>query len=474
MTFAPRPWQIPAIDHVLEHLRCALFVPMGGGKTGSVLSALDGLYMSGAESEPTLVLAPLRVAASTWPDEAKKWGFPNISVSAIVGTEKQRIEALKKDVSVFTINYENIPWLVNHLGDRWRFGTVVPDEVTRAKNLRISLQTHSKSGKQFLRGGNGVRMLPLARIAHTRIHRWINLTGTPAPLGLTDLWAPMWLLDMGARLGRSFEGFKQRWFRVGYDGFTVEPHPYAQQEIQEKIRDLCLTIDLKDYLPIADPIVTTVFVDLPAKARAIYQDMEKRMFMEIEGNQIEAFNAASRTMKCLQLANGAAFTDDSTSEDRPWAEVHDVKIQALDSIITEAGGMPVLVAYHFKPDLIRLKKSFPKGRVLDKDPQTITDWNAGKIPILFAHPQSAGHGLNLQDGSNIIVYFAFWWALEPHMQILERIGPVRQMQSGHDRPVFVYQIIARDTVDEDVIERHRTKAEVQDILMTSMKRRRAA
>lgn len=472
--FTPRLYQPMSIDFTVDVVRGMLLAQMGLGKTVSVLAALERLYFCGLETQPTLVAAPLRVAQSTWPDEAKKWAdFPNVIVSAVVGTEKQRLAALAVDASVYTTNYEQLPWLVDHFGASWPFGTVICDESTRIKSLRVTEQT-SKLGKKFLRADGGVRSRGISKLAHSKVRRWINLSGTPAPNGLQDLYGQMWPIDGGARLGRSYTGFMERWFERSYTGHGVHPKSHAQEEIQEKLRDVCLSINAKDWFDIKDPIVLPIYVDLPPKARAIYRDMEKHMFAEIEGNPVEAFNAAARTIKCLQLANGAAFTDDSEGEDRPWAEVHDVKLQALESIIAEAAGMPVLVAYHFKPDLVRLRKAFPKGRVLDKDPQTIKDWNAGKIPILFAHPMSAGHGLNLQDGGNILVYFAVWWALEPHMQILERIGPVRQMQSGHVRPVFVYQIIARDTVDEDVITRHESKAQVQDILMAAMKRRKAA
>jgi SNF2 family DNA or RNA helicase len=198
--------------------------------------------------------------------------------------------------------------------------------------------------------------------------------------------------------------------------------------------------------------------------------MEKLMFTELDsGHELEAFNAAARTIKCLQIANGAAYVDGGNSE---WQEVHDQKLQALEEIVEEAAGAPVLVAYHFKSDLARLKKHFKQGRELDKNPKTLADWNAGKIPLMFAHPQSAGHGLNLQDGGNILVFFAHWWNLEERLQIIERIGPTRQLQAGHDRPVFIHNIIARKTVDELVIERVNTKREVQDILMGAMKRRR--
>jgi SNF2 family DNA or RNA helicase len=282
----------------------------------------------------------------------------------------------------------------------------------------------------------------------------------------------MWFVDGGQRLGKSFTAFSQRWFRTSFDGFGLEPTAHAQAEIQTLISDVCLSLDAKDYFNLSEPIRNKIAVDLPHKARQQYRDMEKKMFLELEGHlgptEVEALNAASKTQKCLQLANGAIYTDEA----RNWTEVHDAKIQALDDIIEEAGGAPVLVAYHFKHDLVRLRAAFPRGRVLDSDPETIRAWNAGKIPVLFAHPASAGHGLSLQDGGNIIVFFSVNWSLEEHLQIVERIGPVRQMQSGHDRPVFVHYILANDTVDFDVLERLESKRSVQDILMQAMKRRK--
>lgn len=189
------------------------------------------------------------------------------------------------------------------------------------------------------------------------------------------------------------------------------------------------------------------------------------MFMELGDEEVEAFNAAARTMKCLQLANGAAYVGENAER---WVTVHDEKIEALKSIEQEAAGMPLLVAYHFRSDLDRLRKAFPRGRVLDKDPKTIKEWNKGRIPMLFAHPASAGHGLNLQDGSNILVFFGHNWNLEEYLQIIERIGPVRQMQAGHNRPVFIYHIVAKGTIEEGVIERVHSKRSVQDILMERM------
>lgn len=451
--YVPRDWQPSMTGHILDVDRGALFCPMGSGKSSATLTALDTLFLAG-EDHPVLVMAPLRVARTTWPEEARKWShLRHVSVMPIVGSEDERRAALKYDASVYTCNYENVPWLVEYYGERWPFRTIVADESTKLKSFR-------------LRQG-GKRAAALAKVAHPKTARFVELTGTPSPNGLQDLWGQMWFLDGGVRLGRTFEAFKQRWFQKSHDGYGLNPLPHAQAEIQEKLKDICLTIDLADYVQIDEPVVTPVYVDLPPRAAALYKDMERKMFMELDGHDVEAFNAAARTIKCLQIANGAAYVDDQGN----WKDVHEEKILALEDIVEEAGGMPVLVAYHFKSDLVRLQKAFPQGRPLDAHPQTIKDWNDGKIPVLFAHPASAGHGLNLQDGGNILVYFGHWWNLEERMQILERIGPTRQMQAGHNRPTFVYNIIARGTVDEDVIERVETKREVQDILLSAMKRR---
>lgn len=466
--FTPREYQGIIIDQHMEHPRCATWAGMGLGKTVSSLSSLELKYMCGHESQPALVLAPKRVAQSTWPDEAKKWDhLRNIEVQPIIGDVIERKVALRNtNASVFTINYENLPWLMEHLDGAWPFGPVISDESTKLKGFRT-------------RQGS-VRARALAPVAHTKIKSFTELTGTPSPNGLIDLWGQAWFLDQGVRLGRSFAAFQQRWFetvRAGNHNVTF-PRPFAQVQIQEKLRDLCLTLDAKDYFDVAEPIVSVVMVSLPSKAREIYRSMEREMFANISGHEVEAFNAGAKASKCHQIANGAAYIDPAAdSDDHPsskqWREVHDEKIQALDSIVEEAAGMPVLVAYHFKSDLARLLKAFPKGRVLDDSPSTIREWNAGKIPVLFAHPASAGHGLNLQDGGNIVAYFSIDWNMENHQQILERIGPVRQLQSGHNRPVFVYFILAEGTVDEQIKDRLEGKGTVQQLLLDSMKRKKA-
>ncbi|QTD91639.1 DEAD/DEAH box helicase [Burkholderia anthina] len=474
--FAPHAYQGLIIDHQSDIERSNVWAGMGLGKTVSTLTTLESLYHFGIETQPTLVCAPLRVAQSTWPDECEKWEhLSGMEVVPILGDASRRAMQLRRDAPVFSINYENLPWLIDwfkHNPRPWPFGMVVADESTKLKSTRISNQ-RSKTGKEFLRKGAGgsVRGGALAQVAHTKVRRWTNLTGTPSPNGLKDLWGQQWFVDGGARLGRSYTAFESRWFRPmkGDRGYhAMEPLENAQEQIQAALRDCTISLNPADWFDLEKPIVRSVYVDLPARARRLYQDMERRMFMEIDENPIEAMNAAARTLKCLQLANGAAYTDEKGS----WKDVHDLKLHALEDIVEEAAGMPVLVAYHFKSDLARLQRAFPRGRQLDQNPQTLRDWNAGKIPVMFAHPASAGHGLNLQDGGNILAVFGHWWNLEEYQQIIERIGPVRQLQAGHRRPMFIYHIIARDTVDEDVMLRRETKREVQNILLESMKRRK--
>ena len=451
-TFVPHAYQEAALQHLLDLPRAGLWMPMGGGKSVTTLTALEHLSVV-EDVYPVLVLAPLRVAKTTWPDEVAKWAHTeHLRVSVVAGTPKQRQAALDTPADIYTTNYDNLVWLVETLGDKWPFKTVIADEWTRLKSFR------TRQGSK--------RAKALGQVAHTKVSRFIGLTGTPAPNGLKDLWGQIWFVDRGERLGRSFSAFEARWFTKGYDGFSIKPMPHAQVQIEERLRDVCLTVT---GLPVDEPIVNTIYVDLPRDARNVYDEMEKRMFAEIEGDPIVAANAAVRTAKCLQLANGAIYTD----EQHNWAEVHDEKLGALESILEEAAGASVLVAYHFQSDLARLQKAFKHGRVLDSDPKTIRDWNAGRIPLLFAHPASAGHGLNLAEGGNLLVFFSLNWSLEEYMQIIERIGPMRQKQAGLDRPVFLHHILARSTVDDMVLDRLRSKRDVQEILLEAMKRRKA-
>ncbi len=471
--FNPRPYQGQMIAHGLKHPRCAFWAGMGMGKTSAALCVIDTLLLAGAVSK-ALVIAPLRVARTTWPEECRKWTqLQHLRVSAVVGTDAERRAALAADADIYTINFENIQWLVNSLGDAWAFDMVVCDEATKVKATR--LVQGSKRGRA------------LAQVAFSHVKRWINLTGTPAPNGLQDLWGQTYFLDQGQRLGRSYSDFENRWFGfqrakdAASNGKTYVKRiafPHAQPEIQGLLKDICLTLDPKDWFPIDEPTVTDVYVDLPKEARAIYKAMEREMFAEIQGYGVEAFGAAAKTIKCLQLANGACYTgsDEAIQKDAAhWVDVHDEKLDALQSIIDESGGVPILVAYHFKPDLARLLKRFPQARHI-KTKADEAAFKAKQIPIGLVHAQSVGHGVDgFQNVTNIMVFFAHWWAMEDRVQLIERIGPVRQIQSGHttiegrNRPVFLYNIVARNTVDEVVLERYATKRSVQDLLMSYMK-----
>lgn len=461
--FIPHPYQKLMIQHALDVERCALWADLGVGKTSSTLMALDALYLAG-ESAPTLVIAPLLVSRDTWPDETKKWKqMRHIDVVPIVGTEAERLAALKYDVSIYTINFENLPWLVERYGERWPFRNVVVDEARKLKSFRL------KQG--------GKRTAALAKVAHTKVKRMIQLTGAPAPNGLGDLYGQAWFIDAGRRLGRTYTAFQERWFRKAFDGYGMEALPFAREQIEAALSDVCLRVDAADWFDLEEPVHVPVFVDLPPKVRNIYREMEKEMYTKIEDRHAEAFNAAARTQKCLQIANGAVYVDPLVEGEehrgpKEWKEVHDVKLQALESIIDEAGGEPVLVAYHFKSDLARLTKAFPKGKVLT-DPAQMREFKTGKYEVGFGHPASMGHGVDgLQEHCHRIAFFGHWWDLDQRDQIIGRVGPVRQYQAGHKHPVYIYDVIARDTVDELVVARHETKREVQTLLLEAMKGKR--
>lgn len=465
--FKAREYQNHIIDFIQANNRCAIWASMGAGKTVSTLTAVDQLQLMG-EDTPTLVLAPLLVAKETWPDEVTKWEhLKHMRVMPIIGNEQEKMRALRHKANVYTTNYESLPWLEEYLGKRWPFKRVIADESTKLKGFRL------KQGTK--------RAKALGKVAHKDIKFFNQLTGTPSPNGLIDLWGQMWFLDAGRRLGRTFTDFKERFFRPSFDGYGSEPTEAADKVIHDLLRDVCLTVDVKDYMDIKEPIVVNKYFELPTKARELYKEMEDKFYFELENRSVEALNGASKSQKLLQIANGACYLDPLTESDddppnrsKDWKEIHDGKLQILESIVNEAAGMPVLVAYHFNSDRERLAKAFKGSRVMTQanSSEVMKDWNAGKIPVLFAHPQSAGHGLSLQMGGNIMVYFGHYWNLEQRMQILERIGPTRQAQSGFDRPVFVYNIIARNTIDELVIARTETKASIQDLLLQAMKLRK--
>lgn len=472
MKYVPRPYQLPMTNFVIDNPRCNLFAGMGVGKTPATLAAIDSILML-TDIERVLVVAPKRVAQSTWPGEVLRFTtFSHLSVAVAVGDEKTRSAAVESDAQIVCINYDVLEWLVEKYGANWPFGMIVLDESTRVRSLRVSLQK-TKAGKEFLRGQGGKRAKALARVAISdKVQRVVNLSGTPAPNGVEDLWAQLFMLDRGQRLGTSHTAFTNRWFRAipgsggrsGYD--KIEPMPHAAEQIKAAISDITMAVEAKDHFDLPPLIENIIRVELPPAARKQYKEMEQELFTYINDHPLEAMSAGTKSQKLLQIASGAAYINDEGD----WTLVHDAKIEALASVIEEAAGMPVLVAYHFKSDLARILKAFPKARKLDAKPETIEQWNRGEIPILVCHPLSAGHGLSLQHGGNIVCFFSTNWSLEADQQFQERNGPTRQAQSGYNRPVFLHRIVAAGTVEEVAVKRLATKASVQESLMEAMKK----
>ncbi len=440
---------------------------MGLGKTVMVLNAIDVLIKCG-ESKPFLIVAPLRVARTTWRDETRKWDHLNyLAVQPITGDRSARLAALAVKADIYCINYENLPWLLEALDGKWPFKSIVADESSKLKSHR-SHYRKCKGGLSLVCSG-GVRTTALARVAFKKVKRFWNLTGTPAPNGLIDLWGQCWFIDGGKRLEGNYTAFEQRWFRLGFNGFSLEMLPNAETEIRAAIADVTFTLRAEDYLDLGEEIVNTIYIDLPAKARKHYDEMESDLYTEITAGGVEAFNAATKTAKCHQICNGAIYYE----KNGEWEQIHDAKIDALQSVIEEAAGMPVIVAYKFKSDLVRLKKAFPRGVAFDTKPKTEAAFKAGEIPVLFLHPESAGHGIDgFQNVTNIICLFSVDWNAETRGQVIARIGKVRQFQAGLDRPVMVHQIVARDTIDEDILLRVSSKMSVEAALKAGLARRR--
>lgn len=445
------------IDFALEHPRCALWASCGSGKTSAVLMLIDSLILLGKTRGPTLVIAPARVARDVWTAEAAKWEqTKHLRVVHLGGTPTQRIALLKRrpPADIYTVSYELLPWLVQHFTDKWPFRQVVADEADNLKGFR-------------LRKG-GVRAHSLARITHTLVDRWINLTGTPAGNGLKDLWGQTWYLDRGERLGRTHGAFMERWFKMNPYTRGITPLAYAQSQIQDALKDLCLTLNAEKFFDLDQPLTTPIKVMLPVEARRIYGELERDMFAKLaDGQDLEVFNAAALTNKCLQLANGAVYTQHPA-----WEPVHDQKIEALKSIVSEAGGAQILIAYAFNSDADRICQAFKSVARL-AEPAGLAAFKTGAKQLGLAHPKSLAYGTDgLHTNCHTLVRFGHGWNLTERIQMLERIGPMRQRQIGSGQVVQVFDLIAVDTLDEDCILRHETKREVQDLLLEAMERRK--
>lgn len=473
----PRDYQRALRDFKLARPRVNWWAGTGTGKTTSGLYVFDLMWMFG-EAKHVLVITTKNIATMVWPRQIRQWeNFDHFTCAVAVGTPDQRKRAIAQRAHVTTINVDNLPWLIETVGDDWYWDMVIADESTKLKSLRIALIKHHTSGKEFYRvGGGSKRAGDLARIAHKKVNHWINMTGTPSPNGLIDLWGQAWFLDAGQRLGRSFTAFQERWFKhIKIDTYQtiLEPHAHSEAEIKALLDDITITIEAKDYLDLPPTVINRIKVTLPNLAYVKYREMEKEFFTEIQNNEIEAFNAGSKSMKLRQLANGAAYIQpDDGSDATEWVHVHDAKLDALADIIEEAAGEPVLVGYYFKSDLARLKKAFPKGVWFDGKPATLDRFIAGDIPLMFIHPKSAAHGIDgMQEVCRNVVFFSPIWELEEYQQLIERVGATRQVQSGFYRTVYVHLLIGENTIDEEIVDRIESKASVQDAIKQAMKKR---
>ena len=435
--FTPYPHQAAGIGWIIDRPACALLWGMGTGKTVTTLTAIDRLLYDNLEEGPVLVIAPKRVAENTWSKETAKWDhLRHLRVSKVMGTEKQRLSALNVVADIYVINRENVVWLVETLQHCWKFPIVVIDELSSFKSAQAK------------------RWKALRRV-RGRIRRLIGLTGTPRPNGLEDLWPEVYLLDQGERLGKTLGGFRCRWLvpdkMNGHVVYSYRPKEGAEADVYDRISDICMSIRKDDVLSLPGQIYEDVELTAPPSLLRQYKDFERDKVLECldSRGEIVAGTAAALTNKLLQFANGAIYDLDGAVH-----HIHDIKLDALEELLEEAGGDPVLVLYAYKHDKERIRQRI-KCRELDS-PEDIDAWNRGEIPVALAHPASIGHGLNLQDGGHIIVWFGLTWSLELYQQANERLN-----RPGQKNVCRVYHLILKGTHDSRVLSALQNKDQGQ-------------
>lgn len=445
MQYVPHPYQEFAKEFMITNPLSALFLEMGLGKTITTLTAIDDLLYDCFEIRKVLIIAPLRVANSTWPSEIKKWEHLKLlRYSIVTGNEAERIQALTTEAEIYIINRENVDWLVNKSGVAINFDMLVIDELSSFKSYT------SKRFKSLL------KIRPYFK-------RVVGLTGTPSSNGLMDLWAEFRILDLGHRLGRYITHYRNKYFvpdkRNGMIIYSYKPQEDAEQQIYEAINDITISMKSCDHLKLPELIMNEVEVVLEDKEVERYQDFNKEMIMTIGEEEIDAVNAASLSNKLLQLANGSIY-----DEEKDYHTVHDKKIEALEQLIEEANGKPVLIAYWFKADKERIEKRFNVREI--QSAGDIEDWNKGEIQVGLIHPASAGHGLNLQQGGCTLIWFGLTWSLELYQQTNARL-----YRQGQNQTVVIHHIITKDTIDEDVMKALKRKERTQEALMSAVKAR---
>ena len=447
-------YQNYCVEFLKTHREAMLILEMGLGKSAVTLTAILDLMFDSFDVGKVLVIAPLRVAKTVWPEERDTWEHANfLRMSVMVGSAKQREAALRTSADVYVINRENVKWLVDYLEKLhrpWPFDMVVVDELSSFKN-------HQSQRWKALR-----KVRP-------QIKRMVGLTGTPASNGLMDLWAETFLIDKGVRLGRFIGRYREAYFRAAgmnpYTGvvYNYIPLPGAEEAIYSKISDISVSMKALDYLDMPESVTVNHYVDMEPAERGLYDTMKKELLVEVGGETIDAANAAVLSGKLLQMANGALY-----NADREIRIIHDRKLEMLGDLIEQANGQNVLVAYWYQHDHERIREYLTelgyKPRDLKSD-QDIADWNAGKIQVALISPASAGHGLNIQRGGHhILIWFSLVWSLELYQQTNARLW-----RQGQKEVVTIHHILTRDTVDADVLDALKHKDMTQQNLIAAVK-----
>ena len=445
-------YQKVCVEHIISHPFCGVFLDMGLGKTISTLTAIEELKYDYCEIDTVLIIAPKRVVETVWEEEAKKWDHTkHLTFSKIIGTERQRLAALKVKADVHIISRDNIAWLCSLYAAKLPYDMLVIDELS-------SFKAHQTQRFKSL------------RLARPWFKRVVGLTGTPAPNGLINLWSQMYLIDRGERLEKTITAYRSRYFRPGAsNGYVVYSYnllPDSERLIQERIKDICISMRAEDYLEMPERIDNFVRVTMPDKLMDAYKKFEQENVITL-ANEIEegtttvnAVNAAALSNKLLQFANGAMY-----DENKNVVPIHDLKLEALKEIIEAADGKPVLVAWTYQFDRDRIKNYFRSMAPRElKTAEDINDWNAGKVRLMLAHPASAGHGINLQAGGNIIVWYGLTWSLELYQQFNARL-----YRQGQKQRTIIHHIVNTGTHDEDVVRALKSKDKTQNNLMNSIK-----
>lgn len=453
MKFKPHDYQAYCIEYIKTHPIAALFLDMGLGKTVITLTAISDMMLNTLEVSKVLVIAPLRVARDTWPAELEKWDhLKALDYSVITGDCQSRVAALYRDAMIYIINRENVQWLISYYeknGLKWDFDMVVIDELSSFKNYRSMRYKYLRKVRPYMK-------------------RVVGLTGTPTPNGLLDLWAEISLLDTGERLGKFIGRYREAYFKAGSMNpatgvvYSYVPRENAEENIYKRISDICISMKAIDYLDIPEYIKVSTEVTLDEKERSLYKMLAQDLLIPLEGGDIDAANAAALSNKLLQMSNGAVY-----DENQNVREIHSRKLDALEDLIESANGQTVLVAYWFRHDKDRIMKRLKDAGYDPREIRSSEDirkWNEGKIQVALLHPMSGGHGLNIQAGGHILIWYGLTWSLELYQQMNARLW-----RQGQSAVVTIYHIITKDSLDEAVLKKLEEKTVTQEDLIAAVK-----